>query len=189
MEPTAFLAVVLLCLALVLLVAEVFIPSGGMISILSLISLIASAICAFQAWWGDDRAVWWSYVAGVVVLIPSALIGAFYALPRTPFGKRVLLEPPTADEIAVFPEETERLEQLIGQVGRTQSVLNPSGLLLVDGERLHCETEGVMVDSGTEVRIVAVRGNRLLVREPLPDDGTRGGGGDDAPLDFDLQRH
>jgi membrane-bound ClpP family serine protease len=39
------------------------------------------------------------------------------------------------------------------------------GLGLVDGRRVDCVTEGAMVDAGSRVKIVQVRGNRVVVRQ------------------------
>src|SRR5690242_11783197 len=55
-------AILLLMLSLALLTAEVFVPSGGFISVLMLLSLAGSVFCAFRAWWGSSPTLWWSYV-------------------------------------------------------------------------------------------------------------------------------
>jgi membrane-bound ClpP family serine protease len=71
-------------------------------------------------------------------------------------------------------------------------MLNPGGLVLVDGSRLHCESEGVLLEAGTPVKIVAVKGNRVVVRlvdwdSEKEDTGPRLASTDgDSPLDFDL---
>jgi membrane-bound serine protease (ClpP class) len=46
------------------------------------------------------------------------------------------------------------------------TLLTPGGLVNVNGERLHCVSEGVMVPPGTTVEVVEVRGTRVLVRIP-----------------------
>jgi hypothetical protein len=102
----------------------------------------------------------------------------------------------------VTPHQAEqaRLQQTVGKKGRTLSMLNPGGLVLVDGERLHAFSEGVMVDPNEWVEVLEVRGARVLVRrtsapvlppldspgpsplatEPAPDLAA------DGQLDFDL---
>ena len=71
------------------------------------------------------------------------------------------------------------------------TLLNPGGLVLVDGTRQHCESEGILLAAGSPVEIVAVKGNRVVVR-PVdessdetpgrPRERLRG----ETPLDFDL---
>jgi membrane-bound serine protease (ClpP class) len=185
-------AILLLMLGLALLVAEVFIPSGGLLMTASVLSLAASIWFAWKAWWYSNPYAWWIYLGSVVALLPVSAGGAFYFLPRTSIGRRVLLEAPAPEEVRAYAREQERLAGLIGREGKTVTLLNPGGLVIVNGERLHCESEGVVIDPGERVTIVGVAGNRLVVRreEASPDappdvafDATRT---DQPPLDFDL---
>jgi membrane-bound serine protease (ClpP class) len=167
MLPSHF-AILLLILGLALLVAEVFLPSGGMIFVAAVICFAASAGCAWNAWWTSSPSSFWIYVASVFLLVPSSIGAALYALPRTSFGKRVLLFGPELHEVTPFKEEEEELSRLIGRKAKTLTMLGPGGLLLIDGERMHCETPGMLVDPDTQVEIIAVKGNRLVVRPHEP---------------------
>ena len=157
-------AIVLLLLSLALLAAEVFIPSGGFIAVLMLVSLAGSVFCAFRAWWDTSPALWWGYVASLLVLLPGVLIAAFTIFPRTPYGRRVLLDAPAPDEIAPYAREQAELQLLIGRRGRTVTPHSPGGMVSVDGRRLHSETRGMMLDPGEEIEVVALKGNRLVIR-------------------------
>jgi hypothetical protein len=74
--------------------------------------------------------------------------------------------------------------------------LNPSGFVLVDHERHHCESQGMIVDSQVDVEIIAVEGTRLVVKvvktpapEPPGEDETPASSGDsvtDGSLDFEV---
>jgi membrane-bound serine protease (ClpP class) len=157
----------LLILGLALIVAEICIPSGGLITIFSICCFLASGWFAWQAWWLASPGMWWTYVGGVVVLIPVTLGLAFYILPRTSIGKRILLEAPSLEEVTPYQREQQRLAQLVGKSGKTLTLLNPGGLVLVEGERMHAETRGLLLDPGEPVKVVAVKGNRIVV-QPLP---------------------
>ena len=191
-------AILLLIVGLVLLVAEVFIPSGGMILILALVCISSSVWCGWKAWWGiNDNLDWWTYVGALVVAIPSAVVGILYLFPRTSMGKRILLEAPSLEEVTAYAEDYERLSRLVGRFGTTITLLNPSGLVSVDGERLHCESEGMYIDPQQDVQVVRVQGNGLIVRlapadTDLPKPAAAGEitheAEDDVPLDFDVPR-
>ena len=195
------LAILFLAIAIVLAFAEVFIPSSGMISILAVISLAVSIWCAWKAWWETSPVLWWSYVAAVLVLLPTTIGGAFFLLARTRVGRRVLLEAPTADEVRGYVQQEEHLKLLLGKKGQTLTMLNPGGLVSVNGERHHCESEGMIIDPRVEVLVVAIKGSRLLVRrvasseesappqKALADEKAAGPHepqADVIPLDFDL---
>ncbi len=157
-------AVLLLLLSLALLAAEVFIPSGGVISAVMLIALVGSIFCAFRAWWHSSPTIWWTYLASVAVLLPGVLVAAFTIFPRTAYGRRILLEAPTPEEIAPFVREQAELHQLVGKRGKTVTLHSPGGMVSVEGHRHHSETRGMMLDPGEEVEVVSVKGNRLVIR-------------------------
>jgi membrane-bound serine protease (ClpP class) len=186
-------AFLLLTVGVTLLIAEVFIPSGGVISVLSTLSLIGAIVCAWQAWWGTSQGSFWGFLAGMSVILPLAIATAFYFWPSTPIGRRAILEAPAPHEVASFVEQEEKHRQMVGKVGETVTMLNPSGIVRIDGHRVHCQSEGVILDAGTRVRVIAARSNSVTVRridpnspeaQPQADDGHRPAA--EEPLDFDL---
>jgi membrane-bound ClpP family serine protease len=183
------LAVVLLFAGLGVLVLEVFVPSGGVLAIITSITLCLSLTCAYAAWAQNYPTVWWGFCGLLVLLIPTTLIGAFYVLPRTPIGKRALLVAPDADDLQPYTEEEARLSKLVGQFGRSVTLMNPGGMVLVAGERLHAFSEGMLVEPDTSVEIVEIRGTRLVVRpgeppEPVEEPTDERSG--TSTLDFDV---
>ena len=157
-------AVLLLAVGLAVLVIEIFVPSGGLLAVLTLMCLTGGLIFAFQEWWGTDPAAFWLYVGSAVVLVPATVTGAFVMLPRTKLGRRLLQEPPTAEELAPMAAEGARLAALVGRRGVTLTPHSPGGMVEVEGERHHAEARGPMLDPGRPVEVVGVRGRRLVVR-------------------------
>ena len=191
---SGYLAILLLVVGLALIVCEVFIPSAGLIAALATLCIAGSIASAWSAWFYTSPTYFALYVAALLFLIPSAISGAFYVLPRTAFGRKVLLEAPDLDEVTPYQEEQRQLMRLVGHVGKTLTMLNPGGLVEVEGTRQHCESEGLLLEAGTPVEIVAVKGNSVVVRpvEHRPPqtgdaDPHRGKSADDS-LDFDLPR-
>jgi membrane-bound serine protease (ClpP class) len=186
-------AFLLLTVGVTLLIAEVFIPSGGIISVLSTLSLIGAIVCAWQAWWGTSQGSFWGFLAGMAVILPLAIATAFYVWPSTPIGKRAILEAPAPHEVASFVEQEEKHRQMVGKIGETVTMLNPSGIVRIDGHRVHCQSEGVILDAGTPVRVISARSNSVTVRridpnspEAQPDAADPRRPAADEPLDFDL---
>lgn len=188
------IAILALVVTLMLFVAEIFVPSGGMIGVLALTCLAGSIWSAWMAWWGTSPSLWWTYLASVVVLIPTTVAFAVKFFPNTAWGKKIILEVPTLEEVTAFQEETDHLRSLIGKTGKTQTLLNPSGFVIVDHERLHCESQGMIIEAKTDVEVIAVEGTRLVVKEKLvskeetePADSTeRGETLADDRLDFEI---
>jgi len=161
-------AVILLLAAALLLFAEVLIPSGGVIFAVSMCCLVLSVISAWNAWWDKYPIYWWTFVGSIVVLFPSVIGAAIYVWPHTAIGK--MMEPPTEEEVTPYIEEQRRLERLVGQIGETLTPQNPAGMTRVDGLRVHSLSEGMVIPNGEPVRVLAVRGNRILVRRVTLDE-------------------
>lgn len=189
MDSNAVFAVLLLLLGLAVLSAEVFIPSGGLLGLITFISLLVSLGFAYKAWGTSHPNVFWSFCGMLLLLVPTVIGFAFYMLPRTSLGKKVLLEAPEASTLTPYLEETRRLEKLVGQFGTAVTMLNPGGLVNVDGRRLHAISEGLMIDSGESVEVIAVQGSHVVVRAGKP--VTRDSASPEmteenaSPLDFD----
>jgi membrane-bound ClpP family serine protease len=186
-------AFILLALAVCLLIAEVFIPTGGAIGVASTVSIVAAIICAWMAWWESNPRAFWLYLGGMAIVLPVTIVVAFQFWPNTPIGKRAILHAPAPEEIASFVAQEEKHKSLVGKVGETVTMLNPAGMASIDGERVHCQSEGMILDAGTRVVVIAARLNGVVVRKvasttPLTNSRGRGGSPADSlePLDFDL---
>mgnify|MGYP003575771438 CR=1 FL=1 len=164
MDSSTLLAFSLMILGLALIVAELFIPSGGVITFLSLACLVGAGLFAHRAWWDESPSNFWWFIGSLMGLAPLTAGGALWLLSRTRLGSRVFLEAPKWEEVSPFAQETEQRKQLIGRQGITLTLMSPGGLVLVDGKRFHAETEGLMLDPNEPVKIIAVKANRVVVR-------------------------
>jgi membrane-bound serine protease (ClpP class) len=180
MDPLAWSALLLL-LGLLLVMVEVFIPSGGVLGFLSITALVAGVILAF---YHRGAEVGFLFLTVTAVALPVTLMMAFRWWPKTPMGRRILLDVPTSEE--VLPDSPERrwLRQMVGRLGVAKSLMLPSGAIEVDGHTIDALTEGTPIEAGQRVRVIAVRGNRVLVR--VADDQTPAETDDvlSQPIDF-----
>ncbi len=165
MPDAGVLATMLLVLGLFLLGLEFFIPSFGMILVIAALSLIVSFWSACKAWWGVNPFFFWTYVVLLIAGIPGSLLGAVTLLQKTSLGNRLILRPPPAEQKISNP-----LDQLIGQQGLAQTLLTPGGMVLINSERYHAESLGMLIESQTPVMVVATRANRIVVRPWIRDD-------------------
>ncbi len=149
-----------LCLAvgLLLLFAEVFVPSGGLIGFLALGFLGVSLYLAFTT-----TAYGLVFVILMGILLPISLALAVHLWPKTPMAKYMFLSPPEPEELVPDSQHL-MLEHLIGQFGRALTPLRPTGLVDFDGRRLEGLSEEGLIPAGSLVRAVQVRGGRLIVR-------------------------
>jgi membrane-bound ClpP family serine protease len=150
----------ILCLAagLILLIAEVFIPSGGVIGFLAVGFLALSVWLAFA-----NTMHGWKFLLALFVLLPLTLMLAVYLWPRSPLAKYLFLKPPAPED--VVPEPTgPLLDHLVGQFGRALTPLRPSGMVDFEGRRIDGISEEGLIPAGSLVRAVQVRAGKLIVR-------------------------
>jgi hypothetical protein len=50
----------------------------------------------------------------------------------------------------------------------------PGGLVVIEGRRMHAETEGQMLDPEQPIKIISIKANRVVVRPYEPKAGTNG---------------
>jgi membrane-bound serine protease (ClpP class) len=157
------LALILIVIGVILLGAEILLPTGGL--------LVVGALLCFAAgvgtilYYGDEieAAV---AIIGLAIGLPVAGFVAVHAWRRLSIGSS--LDSGIADAGAINPQQAADLQALKGRVGKTVSPLRPSGTAEFDGRRFDAMTEGMMMDAGVWVRCVGVRGTSLLVREMEP---------------------
>jgi membrane-bound ClpP family serine protease len=156
-----FWSSILLLVGLSLVIAEIFVPSGGVIGFLAFSSIAAAIVMAFYNSGPLTGAIFLIIACGAV---PLALAAAFRFLPDTPMGRRLLPTIPTAEEVLPDNEERRRLRQLIGRVGLVKSKMLPSGAVQVDDQTIDAVSEGMPLEPGQTVRVIEVRGTQAVVR-------------------------
>jgi membrane-bound serine protease (ClpP class) len=91
----------------------------------------------------------------------------FGALPRLPFGRRLVLDTGMAADLGyVSAPESDR--QWRGHTGVALSPLRPAGIAEIDGTRLDVVSDGGFIDAGTSIEVTRVEGNRIVVRPSTP---------------------
>ncbi len=144
-----------------MLVAEVFIPSHGILTVVGLGLLIAGVVQTFS-YAGRDAGI--IAVFACLVFVPAFAMLAIKYWHRTPIGKRIAPPNPTltAADTSVPIEE---INSLIGRTGRTVSPLRPVGICEFNGRRVSCVAQFGMVEAGVTVEGVGLSGTNLAVEE------------------------
>ena len=166
---SGWLEVMLFLAGLFCLAAEIFVlPGFGVLGLGGGVLLIASLVLASQSFVlpTNDyqiRQLQWSLLGILGAAVGVSLLGVLLRrwLPSTPVLRNVLLEPPSAVDDTL---EEDGLEALIGMEGTTTTRLAPAGKARIDGRVREVSSDGSLVEPGTPVRVVEVRGGRVLVK-------------------------
>ena len=138
---------------------ELFIPSGGVLGILAVLALLGSVVFAFM----QGTVFGLVLLMAVVVGVPFLVWYMLAVWQATPIGRRILLDP--SEDPALQPnEELERHKALLGKTGTAKSLMMPSGMIEINGQRFDAVSAGMPIDPGTTIRVVQVDGINLTVR-------------------------
>lgn len=159
MDPIT-LAYILIAVGVVLVLAELVIPTGFI--------LVAIGICCAFVGVGllfIHGSMETAIMALLSLCVGGPLLGGllFYLWPYSPMGRKLIKASEENGTVSSMAANVE-LENLRGKIGRTISPLRPSGVAVFDGRRIDVITEGLMVDVGQWVKCVEVRANRVVVR-------------------------
>lgn len=145
--PTHYAGIILTGVGFILLAAELFVTSFGLLALAGLICLFLGALFLI-----DSPADYWRLSKGVAiptVLGGLAIFGTLAALVFRSRGSRI----------------TTGAEGLIGQTAMTDTDLNPTGKVEIRGEIWNAEAD-TSISAGTLVQIYKVESLRLFVRVP-----------------------
>jgi membrane-bound serine protease (ClpP class) len=160
MEPLLWAATLLL-MGLLLVMLEVFVPTGGLLGFLSLTAILVGIGLAF---YNGGVTYGFSFLLVAAVALPTVLALAFRWLPGTPMGRRLLPSVPMSKDVLPDSEDRRVLRGLVGKIGQAKSIMLPSGAVLVEGRTIDAVSEGMPIEAGQSVRVIEVRGNRVVVR-------------------------
>ncbi|MCL2852301.1 MAG: NfeD family protein [Defluviitaleaceae bacterium] len=148
------LTVFLLVLAVVALLAEMFVPGTEVFGVVGFIALVVSAVLAVVFVPGG-----WFIVAGQVVLL--ACFARFFVrlIQRKQLQGKVILNETLSEDVPAHD-----MSGFVGKEGITATALRPYGEADFEGARMEVSSGGPMIEKGTKVRAVAIRESKLIVR-------------------------
>jgi len=151
---------VLFAAGTLLLVAEIFLPSHGILTIAGIGFFAVGTYRAYEISQGMGTTA----AVGSLLALPTFAYVSIKYWHRTPLGK--LISPPNAPHPPVDATSPAYvLAPLIGRAGRTVSPLRPVGICEFDGRRVSCICRLGMIEAGAEVEAVGISGGDLEVIE------------------------
>ena len=157
MDKTIILPVILQLVGVVVVIAEIIIPSGGILAILAT-GLFGYSLYAVFA--HISPAAGMVFVVADIILIPILIYIGIKFLAKSPLTLRAELSSKEG-----VTSQSEELAAHKGGKGRAITDLRPSGMALINNERLDVVTRGEYLNKGTQVVVIAVRGNQIIVKQ------------------------
>jgi membrane-bound serine protease (ClpP class) len=168
LEITLFLAGIsfLLLEVFVLPGFGIFGLGGGLLVVISLILASQTFVFPRNDYQLDQLQRSLMTIAGAGVGIVAAGVALRRWLPRAPILSRMLLPPPEGEEAEDISrrEALVDLADLVGARGTTTTQLTPSGKARFGNMLLDVLADGEVISRGTEIEVVEVHGNRVVVK-------------------------
>ena len=150
------LPLILLGVGLLLIMAEVLIPSLGLLGGLATIALIGSVVLA----WQESPELGQNFLIAACLLVPLMIMLGFKLLPLSPFTKVMVTEGFSFEDGAAIDE---RDKDLMEKRGVVEAPLRPAGTARIEGRRVDVVTRGERIESGAWVEVIGLSGNRVEV--------------------------
>jgi membrane-bound ClpP family serine protease len=154
------LAAVLIGCGVVMLAAEFFLPTGGVLVVVGVVGFII-AVSVIVLYGTFTEAI--VAVLGLSIGLPIAWSGLVYAWKSMALSSGLDSES-LASTFASVPEVAE-LELYRGRFGRTLTPMRPAGSVEIDGRRVDAMSEGMMIDAGMPIKCVDVKPGKVIVRQ------------------------
>jgi len=136
--------------AFVILILEVFVPSGGVLAALGGLGLILSIYYGFQ----QSTFLGIGQVVVAVIAIPLMF---YYGIKQLTLKKSLPVE-------EGFRSEKTGLDYLLNKEGVAFTNLRPSGTVVIEGKRFDVVTEGELIAKDTPVKVMKIEGSRIIVK-------------------------
>ncbi|GMV98145.1 MAG: hypothetical protein HRF43_17945 [Phycisphaerae bacterium] len=149
---------VVFAVGVLLLLADFFLPSHGILTVASLAVLGYGLYRTFLV----SQEAGLAALAALLVGVPTVLYIAVKNWHRTRVGR--LISPPNP---VLTPEDrlpVAEMERMIGRVGRTLTPLRPVGTCVFDDRRVECVSEQGVIAAAVEVEAIRLADRTLVVR-------------------------
>ncbi len=165
MENALLIGFGLIAAGFLLLIAEMFIPSHGVLSLAAAATAIAGVVVLFMS---DQPA--WGVIGMLVLVVLGPMAGGFMLKiwPDTALGRRLIHGEGGVDRDELKGQQQSQalhsLDALIGSEGKAVTDLRPAGLVEIGGKRYDALAETVAIDAGQAIKVASTGFGTLKVR-------------------------
>jgi len=157
MNDSLLFPIILQLVGVVVIIAEIILPSGGILSIVALGVFGYSLFIVFNE---ISMTIGFSFVFADLILIPVLVIVGLKLLARSPVTLRQTL----SRKEGVSSQSSEQ-ESYVGTQGNAVTDLRPAGIAVINGKRVDVVTHGEYLEKDSAIIVTTVTGNQIIVRK------------------------
>jgi len=156
MNSDIHLPIILQSIGILVIIAEIILPSGGILSILAAGLFGYSLYLVFTQL---SASTGMAFVIADLILIPILVYVGIKFLAKSPVTLRTKL----SRKDGVTAQSMDQ-KKYMGSSGLALTDLRPSGVAKINHERLDVVTQGEYIEKQTPIIVIAVRGNQIVVK-------------------------
>jgi membrane-bound serine protease (ClpP class) len=157
MNNAIYLPIFLQLIGVLVIIAEIILPSGGILSILAT-GLFGYSL--YLVYTNASVSAGMGFIMADLILIPILIYFGIRFLAKSP----VTLRKKLSKEDGVTSQSPDQIDY-IGSQGLAITDLRPSGVATINEKRLDVVTRGEYLEKQTEIIVIAVRGNQIVVKQ------------------------
>ena len=150
------LPLILQVIGIIIIIAEIILPSGGILSVLAISTLGFSLFKAFSI----SSNIGMIFLIADIIMVPLLVLLGLKLLAKSPVTLRKTL---SKKEGVVSQKES--MDQLLNASGIALTDLRPAGSIRIDKKKIDAVTQGEYIDKDTLVHVIEVTGNQIIVKE------------------------
>jgi membrane-bound ClpP family serine protease len=156
MSEQYFLPLILQIAGVIIIIAEIILPSGGILSIMAIGVLGFSLFKAFAV----SSNIGMLFLGADIIMVPALVLMGLKFIAKS----SVTLRKTLSKEDGVVSQKKE-LDKFFDASGIAVTDLRPAGAIKVNNKKIDAVTQGEYVNKGASVRVIQVAGNQVIVKE------------------------
>ena len=158
MDGLMMIGILLLVVGFILVGVEMIIPGFGAPGIIGGVCLLGGIFCTAN---DVEQGLTITVIVVILLAVMFAVILSLFHMKKIKLPI-VLQEELKAEKGYLSASD---LEYLVGKEGTASTDLRPAGKCNIDGVEFDVRSEGRYIAKGSEVRIIRVQGNTLIIKE------------------------
>lgn len=156
-QSMSALSIIIFCVGIILLIVEMCSPGFGVAGILGLACLVADIFLTAKTL---VQGLLMTGVVAIVVVILAVVSIILVSKGKLPSS---LMLKDAADKALGYTGGAD-MSKYLGKTGKTVTELRPAGSAELDGEKMDVVSRGEFIEAGTDVEVIEVGGNRIVVK-------------------------
>ena len=158
------ISIILFLVGIILMIVEMFTPGFGLAGLSGLIILIFDVIFSANSFKHVFCLMFFfMLIFFVMIFLAIIFIILLYLISHDKLPNHLVLKEKTSTSSGFISNDEQT--DLVGLIGTTITELRPAGIAMINYKRIDVVSHGDYIERKKKVRVINVKGNRIIVKE------------------------